>query len=423
MAGSSARLAGMAALARIRVRGSFGSLGGVRGCAAVIPGPSFWLERRESLEGMAGRESFDLSRNRQRQGGSPLAVLDQAQRQVAAQMQQLGRQRRWQEALQLFAAVPAPAQALRQVALDACAKSFQLAAAKKLFDEMPQKTVTAYTSMMAVSGRHKQILEVEGLLQEMQANSLQPERETLTTVMIAYGMVHRVNDALQVFRDIESTCAPPDKVEFAAALSACGKSGASDQATELLAKMNLSQVAPDLGHFTSAIVSCGQAKNEARARELFDEMRGRGVLPDVVAYTSLACCISGLPEVVGSALAPQRLEGLITEMKSDALEPHIFFYDQVLRVLAEAGEGGKFRAALAELEARGLQRSGGTARQLRNLENRERAQRAQREAGLSQVAEQPLPNGWKGAVDPTSGSTYYWHVDDPQATTTWERPA
>ena len=34
----------------------------------------------------------------------------------------------------------------------------------------------------------------------------------------------------------------------------------------------------------------------------------------------------------------------------------------------------------------------------------------------------PLPSGWQSTIDPATGHPYYWRVDDPVNTTTWERP-
>lgn len=38
------------------------------------------------------------------------------------------------------------------------------------------------------------------------------------------------------------------------------------------------------------------------------------------------------------------------------------------------------------------------------------------------VQDSSLPEGWKAAVDPKSGKTYYWNKADPRGTTTWVRP-
>lgn len=35
---------------------------------------------------------------------------------------------------------------------------------------------------------------------------------------------------------------------------------------------------------------------------------------------------------------------------------------------------------------------------------------------------QRLPRGWEESVDPATGGTYYWHVDNPEGTQTWTRP-
>jgi len=364
------------------------------------------VEKRKRLNDTKGREEFDLRAKRlQRPEGPGWSTGDQLQRKKAREIQQLGRAGHWQEALEVFSTVQEPDLILHVAVIDACAKSWRLRTAQQLFSAMPRKTTPAYTTLIALLGRMRRAGEAQELFEEMGRQQVSPDAATFSALMIAYGSAHDTEAAVKVLDAMAAAGFPLGAVEFGCAMRACGKAGDADRSVQLLARMEQEKVEPNLAHLTSAIVSCARGKDSARGRAAFDEIRRRGLRPDRLAYTSLACCFAGPG-------ALEQLQALREEMRLDCVSPDTYFYDELLRVALGNRDLVRFREILADLDASGLERSCGTASQLREFQ-----------ALLDDEAgDQPLPAGWAEALDPSTGHVYYWQKADPAGTTTWERP-
>jgi len=325
----------------------------------------------------------------------------------------LGREGRWQEALVLFSTVPEPDAKLRTAALAACARSMELGAAQRLFEELPVRTVPDYNTMLSLLGREQRIGEVEELLGEMKEQRLEPSATTFGCLINAYGMMRNMQAAMRAFEDMLLAGFRPSASTYASVLAACARTGDKEQASDILARMDAACLEPNLGHFTSLIASCAQSKDEARASAALAEMQRRGIRPDLVTYTGLMGTYAG-----PGALA--RAEALLREMRGACLVPDTFAHNQLLQVALQCGEAERCQQLLAEMDAAGVPRNREThvrARQLRELE-----EAGAREQGPAAEGE-ALPAGWQTTVDPASGQPYYWRVADPASTTTWVRPS
>ena len=56
-----------------------------------------------------------------------------------------------------------------------------------------------------------------------------------------------------------------------------------------------------------------------------------------------------------------------------------------------------------------------------SFQNREGSTKSESTLPVSAASE--LPRGWQSTIDPNTGQPYYWRIEDPAGTTTWERPA
>ncbi|CAE8588365.1 unnamed protein product, partial [Polarella glacialis] len=103
----------------------------------------YWAEKKQGLGQMEGREQFYHRPKGQRQqlpDDPSMQPSTPEQLAAASEVTQLGRQRRWQEALELFRTVSEPDPKLWTAMVDACAKSFEVGMARQMFSEMPVKT-------------------------------------------------------------------------------------------------------------------------------------------------------------------------------------------------------------------------------------------------------------------------------------------
>jgi len=387
-----------------------------RGIAENTGRVTFWAEKRFNREQSVGKLQLEARRARIRDRAHHLDQqqdrLSPEHAQINAQLVDLGRQRRWQDALNLFFSVAEPQAKLRTSALAACARSLQLHAARKFFEEIPERSIPDYNTLLSLLGRLRMINEVEEVFKEMKRHGLQPTATTYGCLINAYGMVHDMAAVFGTLSDMRNAQLQPCAMTYGSVLTACSKAGEKDQAQKIIAEMRATAVEPNVGHFTSLICSCAKSKDEDRARAAFKEMQQHGLYADLVAYTGLLSCIGGPG-------ALQRSEELLEEVRGAGIQLDATFYNQVLQIAIIGGEAARARQFLAEMTLQGVVGNAETRLRGRQLDQLE--QDSVRDAG-SASAEGPLPLGWSATRDPTSGQTYYWQEANPAVTTTWQRP-
>lgn len=384
-------------------------------------------EKRANRDARGDRSHLDPRTHRQQTGwqGSSIPATYSDQREQTKEVRRLGRERRWEEALHVMALQPEPNPVLRSVAVDACVKSMQSEAAWRVFNDMPEKTVPAYNSLLFLLGRQKKIASAEGLVAQMKDESLSPDFVTYTTLMSAYGASHQVDDALRVLGDMKAAQMPVDRITYGAAMSACAKAGEKDKVKDLLAEMDTMRVQADISHLTSLVVSCARSKDEPRAREAMQELQQRNVTADTIVYTAFIGCLSG-----NDRSLIEKAEAVLKEMKDLQVLPDTYAYNAVLKAAGDCCASDRFEAVLGELEASGLAKNQETSVVMANMRRAEaRASEwqnsmAEEKASMTPqaVPEAALPEGWAQALDPASGRAYYWKQADPAGSTTWERP-
>jgi len=350
--------------------------------------------------------------------------MSHTQRFAIKEVSRLGREKRWQEALDLYAQASDRTLPLYTATMDACAKSLQLNVVRQLFEEAPQKTRPAYNILVFLLGRLRKTREAEALVKEMREVSILPNVMTYGSLISTYGRARDVDSALRVLDEMEAAGVKANTIIFATALNAAASVGNSEETQALLARMDAANVEPNVGHFTSAIKSCSRTRNEEGGRAHFNELLRRGLQPDVVAWTCLMSCLPK-PDVLAKA------EAMLAEMRAAGITPTEFTYGTLLRAAIESEDIKKAREYWAEIEALDMPRTTlveHRQRQLQDLEAKlaggspaqDRSSAAG--SGLPNPPQPPLPAGWREALDPASGQTYYWAAADPAGTTTWTRP-
>jgi len=376
------------------------------------------VQKRESLEEMEGRDRFNMLKLRKQQGmptlQSALGHGDNTLKTVTAEVQELGRQRRWQEALLRFAEVHEPDMYLRGVVLQACVNARKVKEAWSIFNSMPMKPLPIYNMMINLLGRTRSLRDAEQLLQELRDGCLEPDCITMVSMISAYGYSKQPEAAVRTLDDMEARGMTPTEVAYGAAMSACGRVGDREGGARLLARMDAARVEPHVGHITSLVTASVVANDTAQAERDFEELRKRGLQPDTVAYTSLAASYTG-----PGALA--NIQGLLKKMDASRVEPHAFFFNEYLRACRESGDPGIFDRVLGEMSARGVTPNNATL-QLKFHHQLDQTDQKRQQNDTPQVPSLALPVGWREAVDPATGQPYYWKDTDPAGTTTWIRP-
>ncbi|CAK0859873.1 unnamed protein product [Prorocentrum cordatum] len=188
---------------------------------------------------------MEKRRNREEKGYRGLAreersdslgerLLGEEPRRVLREIRQLGKERRWAEALLLLRAEADPAPALRTAAMNACAKALELEQARAVFDEMPEKTVAAYNVLVWMVGL-RDPAGAERLVEEMPKQALRPDAGIFRSLIDTHGKAGDLKAAMRVFSQSRGDGIPPSTSTYQVLLSACTRAGDPDCAEELLA--------------------------------------------------------------------------------------------------------------------------------------------------------------------------------------------
>mmetsp|Transcript_91879 Transcript_91879/g.230938 ORF Transcript_91879/g.230938 Transcript_91879/m.230938 type:complete len:399 (-) Transcript_91879:12-1208(-) len=367
-----------------------------------------WQEKLQNRIEQHGADGSFNRRVRQEQGlqgadARKHGLLEQ--REATAEVRNLGQQRRWEEALAVFACVPEPDPLLRTAVMDACGKSGQLLHARRLFEEMPVKTVPAYNAFIALLGRMRRLREASALFAEMPDLRLEQSDITFTSLIDAHSMVSDAEGAAKVFSDMEARGLKASAITCGAVLAACGRAGDQARAAEFLSLMDRRQLQPGARHLSSVVLACVQNGDENGAQAAFAEFHRRGLRPTVITYTIMVKCLC-------SSDAMRKADALFAQMRAEGIFPDAFFYNALLGAAVRSHDWDRFEALLQEMDQSGLPRTRETDLRVREME----------EARRNLQASPPLPPGWREAVDPGTGRAYYWQEQDPAGTTTWDRP-
>lgn len=147
--------------------------------------------------------------------------------------------------------------------LDMYAKCGDVGSAGKVFDEMSQRDVFSWNSMMACyvcNGFYEKGL---GMLDCL--GMFEPDVVTWNTVMDAYCRMGEVDEALKVFRQIKD----PNVISWTILISGYTSVGKHVVALELFREMvTVGMILPDVGELSGILVSCSFLGDLRNGREI-----------------------------------------------------------------------------------------------------------------------------------------------------------
>ncbi|KAK4797814.1 hypothetical protein SAY86_030140 [Trapa natans] len=243
--------------------------------------------------------------------------------------------------------------------LDVYARTGDVASAKKLFDEMDQRSLVSMTTMMTCYAKHGEIGNAKFLFDEM------PDRDVVCwNVMISgYAQNGFPNEALLMFRRMLSDAKmKPDEVTVLAVISACGQIGALETGRWIHSFIENNDICINL-HLGTALLDmyskCGSLEDarlvfermtdkdvviwnsmisgyamhgfSGHALETFDEMLRAGMKPNDITFVGIlnACSHTGMV---------QEGQNLFYMMKSKyGIEPKVEHYGCLVNLLGRAG--------------------------------------------------------------------------------------
>ncbi|KAK4405739.1 Pentatricopeptide repeat-containing protein [Sesamum angolense] len=181
----------------------------------------------------------------------------------------------------------------------------------RVFDQMSNKTVVSWNSLLAGFARNGDVESAQGLFNEM------PERDIVSWNTMIGALVQQsfFRDAIELFHSMQS--------EGWTRSRWCGD---PQSAIKVFSTMK----ERDVSAWTAAIGAMAMEGNGERAHELFHGMLDQGVVPDEVVFSGVltACSHAGLVK--------QGMQ-IFNGMKEHGITPHIIHYGCVVDLLGRAG--------------------------------------------------------------------------------------
>ncbi|XP_078433657.1 pentatricopeptide repeat (PPR) superfamily protein [Wolffia australiana] len=134
-----------------------------------------------------------------------------------------------------------------------------LAEARRVFEEMPERDVISYNSLLLGLAAHGSAVEAAALLQRMKENNIEPDKVTFLGVLSACSHGGATEIGKQVFRAIES----PAIDHLAAMVDLLGRAGELDEAVKLVEE---SSMVPHAGVY-GALLNAGRVHRRVDVAE------------------------------------------------------------------------------------------------------------------------------------------------------------
>lgn len=200
--------------------------------------------------------------------------------------------------------------------------------ARKVFDEMPNRDVVSWNSMIVGSFKNGKVDSALELFKEMKER-----KNIITWNSVITGLVQggRAKEALDVFHEMqnsgdEKNAVRPDKITVASAISACASLGAIDHGKWVHSYLERSGIESDMVIGTALVDMYGKCGYVKRAFEVFNVMRSK----DVLAWTAMISVLAL------NGYGNEAFE-VFKEMKAVGVKPNAVTFVGLLSACAHSG--------------------------------------------------------------------------------------
>lgn len=198
----------------------------------------------------------------------------------------------------------------------------ELGFARKVFDEMYERDLVSWNSLICGYGRRKRYREVLGVFEAMRMDDVKGDAVTMVKVVLACSVLGEWSVADAMVGYIEENKVEVDVYLGNTLIDMYGRRGMVDLARRVFDRMN----DRNMVSWNAMIMGYGKARNLVAARELFDDMPQR----DVISWTSM---ITGYSQAGQFAKAVM----LFKEMMETKVKPDKITVASVLSACAHIG--------------------------------------------------------------------------------------
>jgi len=393
------------------------------------------FRQRLAEEGSAHKASAAMAASNRRM--RPQVELTQEQRAIVAAIRQCTQDLDWQGALALYRQLPPDAgedwlPAYRAV-LHCCCKALRYDESKMVFDNLPARDILSYNSMLNLLGRLRLSDEVDQLLQRMENEGIRHTGATYCQVMTGHAESHRWSEALSLLETLKSDAELHEttnwEVAYLTSMTACARAGEQEKVRALMEELRSSGKGEVRNtHYNALIISCGADGQKADA--VFQELQDAGLTPRAPDWRAYLTChrdckeqqqvYARMRQEIPSARPEEAWAILLrTAANNEDFESAEWVVEEMRKHNCEL-DSQQAQSVPALRRAISIYRTRQRQVELLALTGSQGAER--RMPPMPPTPSSALPEGWQSAQDPASGNFYYWHIDDPSGTTTWERP-
>ncbi|PON57841.1 Tetratricopeptide-like helical domain containing protein [Trema orientale] len=198
----------------------------------------------------------------------------------------------------------------------------ELGLAQKMFDEMTERDLVSWNSLICGYTKWNRFKEVLDLFEAMQAANVRPDSVTMMKVILACSYVGQYETADSLVKYIEENHVGTDVYLGNTIIDMYGRRGLVNLAREMFDKMRERNVVS----WNALIMGYSKVENLVVARELFNEMPKR----DVVSWTAM---ITGYSQANRHAEAVR----LFQEMMAAKVKPDEITISSVISACAHLG--------------------------------------------------------------------------------------
>lgn len=276
--------------------------------------------------------------------------------------------------------------------------------AKEVFHQVKDKNTIIYSAMLACADQCRRFEEGIELFEEMKTKGVVCNSVTYCSALSMYAMARDAVAVEALLQEARNSGVLVNNAHWGCLLKAYREEGDAQKAWETLQRMRTYDRC-HVVHYTIVVAAIAKAKHAGRITPEEVGQRLRDVEADMLHQ--------GTP--MDSHFVETKVQALLGGFPLGSLQ-----HDQLAPAQLDAARG-----ALEASKAMGITMTNRLLDVQAFLERVEiqRGQAATASDRLSRSAAPQLPAGWGSALDPTSHRRYYWRVENPAGTTTWQCPA
>ncbi|XP_020538392.1 pentatricopeptide repeat-containing protein At4g01030, mitochondrial isoform X2 [Jatropha curcas] len=171
--------------------------------------------------------------------------------------------------------------------LDMYLKNNCLTISQAIFDNMKNKNIIAWNSLITGYAYKGLFDDAKRLLSNMEEEGIIPDLVTWNGLISGYSMWGHSEEALAVIHDIRNSGLTPNVVSWTALISGCSQKGKYRESLEYFVQMQQDRVKPNSATVSSLLRSCGGLSLLQKGKEIHCFSAKRGFIEDVYTATAL----------------------------------------------------------------------------------------------------------------------------------------